>query len=67
MVSEYLLYLWGMASDDAVRGAWAARCVWSTAPAPAADMLMSLFDVDPTAAGPEQEKVLQKVVNDCRR
>ena len=63
VVSEYLLYLWGMASDEEVRGALGCkvRLEYHTG-ARKPSMLMSLFGLDPTAAGPEQEKVLQKVV-----
>jgi putative ABC transport system permease protein len=63
VVSEYLLYLWGMATDEQMRGALGrkVRLEYHTG-ARKPMMLMSLFGLDPTAAGSEQEKVLQKVV-----
>jgi putative ABC transport system permease protein len=63
VVSEYLLYLWGMASDEEVQGAIGrkVRLEYHTG-ARKPTMLMSLFGLDPSAAGSEQEKVLQKVV-----
>jgi putative ABC transport system permease protein len=63
VVSEYLLYLWGMASDEEVRGALGrkVRLEYHTG-ARKPMMLMSLFGLDPSAADPDQEKVLQKVV-----
>jgi putative ABC transport system permease protein len=63
VVSEYLLYLWGMASDEEVRGAIGRkmRLEYHTG-VHKPMMLMSLFGLDPSAVDSEQEKVLQKVV-----
>jgi putative ABC transport system permease protein len=63
VVNEYLLYLWGMASDREVRGALGrkVRLEYHTGMRKPL-MLLALFNLDPSAIQPEQEKVLQKVV-----
>ncbi len=62
VVNEYLLYLWGMASDEEVRGAVGrkVRLEYHTGMRKPL-MLLALFNLDPSAVQPEQEKVLQKV------
>jgi putative ABC transport system permease protein len=63
VVSEYLLYLWGMASDEEVAGALGRtvrleyRTGWSRPMT-----LLSLFNVDPEMVGPEQEKIAEKIL-----
>ncbi len=64
VVSEYLLYEWGMASDDEVRSALGRtlRVEYRTG-ASRPMMLLSLFNVDAAMVGPKQQKVLEKVLN----
>ena len=64
VVSEYLLYEWGMASDDEVRSALGRtlRVEYRTG-ANRPMMLLSLFNADAATAGPKQLKTLEKVLH----
>ncbi len=64
VVSEYLLYRWGMASDDEARSAVGRtlRVEYRTG-ANRPMMLLSLFNGDAAMVGPKQQKVLEKVVS----
>ncbi len=63
VVSEYLLYEWGMASDAEVRTAVGRKLrVEHPTGASRPMMLLSLFNVDLSMVGPEQEKIARKVL-----
>ena len=64
VVNEFLLYEWGMASDDEVRSAVGRTLrVEYRSGASRPMMLLSLFNVDPTLVGPKQQRVLEKVLD----
>ncbi|HVS36040.1 MAG TPA: FtsX-like permease family protein [Gemmataceae bacterium] len=63
VVSEYLLYTWGIASDDAVRGAVGRKVTLEYRTGMSRPMmLLSLFNVDPSMVGPEQEAIARKIL-----
>ena len=63
VVSEYLLYEWGMASDEEVRAAVGRKLRLDYRTGVSRPMmLLSLFNVDPSTVGPEQEAIVRKIL-----